>query len=64
MGGGGDGGGGDGGGGGSSAVGRAIDSARNTKGRSITVPLTSCLTGLDKSALQIKTNIVSWFHTS
>ncbi len=27
----------------------------NTKGGSITVPLTSCLTGLDKSVLQIKT---------
>jgi hypothetical protein len=26
----------------------------NTKGGSITVPLTSCLTGLDKSVLQIK----------
>ncbi len=31
----------------------------NTKGRSITVPLTSCLTGLDQSVLQIKTKIVS-----
>ncbi len=31
----------------------------NTKERSITVPLTSCLTGLDQSVLQIKTNIVS-----
>jgi hypothetical protein len=31
----------------------------NTKGRSITVPLTSCLTGLDWSVLQIKTKIVS-----
>jgi hypothetical protein len=30
----------------------------NTKGGSITVPLTSCLTGLDKSVLQIKTKIV------
>jgi hypothetical protein len=29
------------------------------KGRSITVPLTSCLTGLDYSVLQIKTKIVS-----
>ncbi len=27
----------------------------NTKGGSITVPLTSCLTGLDLSVLQIKT---------
>jgi hypothetical protein len=35
----------------------------NTKGGSITVPLTSCLTGLDKSALQIKTKIVSC-HTA
>ncbi len=32
--------------------------AGNTKGGSITVPLTSCLTGLDKSVLQIKTKIV------
>ncbi len=31
----------------------------NTKGGSIAVPLTSCLTGLDKSILQIKTKIVS-----
>ncbi len=31
----------------------------NTKGGSITVPLTSCLTGLDKSVLQIQTKIVS-----
>ncbi len=30
-----------------------------TKGGSITVQLTSCLTGLDQSILQIKTNIVS-----
>jgi len=30
----------------------------NTKGGSITVPLTSCLTGLDKSVLQIKIKIV------
>ncbi len=29
------------------------------KGGSITVPLTSCLTGLDLSVLQIKTKIVS-----
>jgi hypothetical protein len=35
----------------------------NTKGGSITVPLTSCLTGLDKSVLQIKTKIVSC-HTA
>jgi hypothetical protein len=33
--------------------------AGNTKGGSITVPLTSCLTGLDQSVLQIKTKIVS-----
>jgi hypothetical protein len=33
--------------------------AGNTKGGSITVPLTSCLTGLDLSVLQIKTKIVS-----
>jgi hypothetical protein len=31
----------------------------NTKGGSITVPLTSYLTGLDWSVLQIKTKIVS-----
>jgi hypothetical protein len=31
----------------------------NTKGGSITVPLTSCLTGLDLSVLQIKSKIVS-----
>jgi hypothetical protein len=35
----------------------------NTKGGSITVPLTSCLTGLDKSVLQIKTKIVTC-HTA
>ncbi len=37
------------------------------KGGSITVPLTSCLTGLDWSVLQIKTKILcsySWFQTS
>jgi hypothetical protein len=32
--------------------------ARNTEGGSITVPLTSCLTGLDWSVLKIKTKIV------
>jgi hypothetical protein len=31
----------------------------NTKGGSISVPLTSCLTGLDRSVFEIKTNIVS-----
>jgi hypothetical protein len=31
----------------------------NTKGGSITVPLTSCLTGLDWTVLKIKTKIVS-----
>jgi hypothetical protein len=36
-----------------------IVAAGNTKGRSITVQLTSCLTGLDWSVLQIKTKIVS-----
>jgi hypothetical protein len=36
-----------------------IVSAGNTKGGSITVPLTSCLTGLNYSVLQIKTKIVS-----
>jgi len=35
----------------------------NTKGGSITVPLTSCLTVLEKSVLQIKTKIVSC-HTA
>jgi hypothetical protein len=35
----------------------------NTKGESIIVPLTSCLTGLDLSVLQIKTKIVS-YHTA
>jgi hypothetical protein len=33
----------------------------NTKGEGITVPLTSCLTGLDYSVLQIKTKIVSCY---
>ncbi len=37
--------------------------AGNTKGGSITVPLTSCLNGLDQSVLQIKTKIVSC-HTA
>ncbi len=37
--------------------------AGNTKGGSITVPLTSCLTGLDWSVLQNKTKIVSC-HTA
>ncbi len=35
----------------------------NTKGGSITVLLTSCLTGLDKSVLQIKTKNISC-HTA
>ena len=35
----------------------------NTKGGSITVPLTSCLTGLDQSVLQIKTQMVN-YHTA
>jgi len=35
----------------------------NTIGGSITVPLTSCLTGLDKSVFKIKTKIVSC-HTA
>jgi hypothetical protein len=38
---------------------RLIVSPGNTKGGSITVQLTSCLTGLDYSVLQIKTKIVS-----
>jgi hypothetical protein len=33
----------------------------NTKGGSISVLLTSCLTGLDQSVLQIKTEIVSCY---
>ncbi len=37
--------------------------AGNTKGGSITVPLTSCLTGLDLTVLQIKTKIVSCHAT-
>jgi hypothetical protein len=37
--------------------------AGNAKGGSITVPLTSCLTGLDKSVLQIKAKIGSC-HTA
>jgi hypothetical protein len=36
----------------------------NTKGGSITLRLTSCLTGLDKSVLQIKTLSYSLFQTS
>ncbi len=40
-----------------------IACARNTKGGSITVPLTSCLTGLDKSVLHIKTKFDSC-HTA
>jgi hypothetical protein len=35
----------------------------NTKGGSVTVPLTSCLIGLDESVLQIKTKNVSC-HTA
>ncbi len=35
------------------------DQPGNTKGGSITVPLTSCSTDLDYSVLQIKTKIVS-----
>jgi len=37
--------------------------AGNTKGGSITVPLTSCLTGLEYSVLQLKAKIVSC-HTA
>jgi len=37
--------------------------AGNTKGGSITVPLTSCLTGLEESVLRIKTKIASC-HTA
>jgi hypothetical protein len=35
------------------------DEAGKIKGGSITVPLTSCLTGLDRSVLQIKTKNIS-----
>jgi hypothetical protein len=42
---------------------KSIDKPGNTKGGCITVPLTSCLTGLDESVLQIKTKIVS-SHTA
>ena len=45
------------------ALGRQRDLPEDTKGRSITVPLTSCLTGLDQSVLQIKTKTVSC-HTA
>jgi hypothetical protein len=38
---------------------QAKDKPGNTKGGSITVPLTSCLTGLDQSVLKTKTKIVS-----
>jgi hypothetical protein len=40
-----------------------ITQAGNTKGGTIIVPLTSCLTGLYQSVLQIKTKIVS-IHTA
>jgi hypothetical protein len=33
----------------------------NTEGGSITVPLTSCLTSLDLSDLQIKTKVLSFY---
>jgi len=39
----------------------------NTKGGSITVPLTSCLTGLDQSVLQVNKNCqlsYSWFQNN
>jgi hypothetical protein len=42
---------------------RPWDDAGNTKGGSIIVPLTSCLSGLYKPVLQIKTKIVSC-HTA
>ncbi len=41
----------------------SIEQPGNTKGGSITVQLTSCLTGLDLFVLQIKTKIVS-SHTT
>jgi hypothetical protein len=37
------------------------NNAGNTKGGSINVPLTSGLTGLDRSVLKIKTKIVSCY---
>jgi len=40
-----------------------VKEAGNTKGGRITILLTSCLTGLDKSVLKIKTKIVSC-HTA
>ncbi len=40
---------------------RVILKAGNTKGGSIIVPLTSCLTGLDEPVLKIKTEIVSCY---
>jgi hypothetical protein len=36
----------------------SIVNAGNTERENITVPLTSCLTGLDRTVLQIKTKIV------
>ncbi len=44
-------------------VGEGRGESGNTKGGSITVPLTSCLTGLDFPVLQIKTKIISC-HTA
>jgi hypothetical protein len=40
-----------------------ITQAGNAKGGTISVPLTSCLTGLYQSVLQIKTKIIS-SHTA
>jgi hypothetical protein len=42
---------------------QARQGAGNTKGGSISVPFTSCLTGLDWSVLQMKTKILS-SHTA
>jgi hypothetical protein len=42
---------------------KVLYKSENSKGGSITVPLTSCLTGLDQSVLQIKIKIVSC-HTA
>jgi hypothetical protein len=42
---------------------RKLVKAGNTKGGSITVPLISCLTGLDQPVLPIKTKFVSC-HTA
>jgi len=45
-------------------AGKACHGLWNTKGGSIIVPLTSCLTGLDQSVLHIKTKNVSCHATN